>query len=498
MTLKADWEVGQTGHATAHNAVARQLNTEFNVIGYGAMGDGAADDTTAIQAAITAAQAVGGVVVLPPGVYGLSAPLSITAAVALTGYGATLKYLVGTTFAANHKALIYVRPTAASIGWLVIEGLTIDGNRANVTYNSGDEYSPAIEIAANGAYNISNIWLTRLTIQNVQGDGITVRGDPSQATNPTNVHICHNTLVSWLDTRQGIAIIGGVRVDISGNVINNANASSSAIDVEPSNSVNTCQDIAIFGNVLAGNGGAGIAVSNTPEASVTGIFIGPNEISTSLTTPISIGTGVTLTKQFAPGIQVRGAGASATGVTAVAEGTSTLATGDYSRALGRSTFAFGSYSEAGGNNAKSNSRGEWTRGSFVFAANGDAQHSLFTAGLTTANDTPVSLHPDGNVAGEYLAIPNQTAWAFHVLVVGTTDNAAKAAAYELTGLLKHAAGTVSIVGSVTQRVLAESDAAWDATVVADDTNKALAVQVTGKAGDTIQWLASVRVAAVTF
>ena len=41
----------------------------FNVLDYGATGDGVTDDATGIQAAITAAAVAGGAVYLPSGVY---------------------------------------------------------------------------------------------------------------------------------------------------------------------------------------------------------------------------------------------------------------------------------------------------------------------------------------------------------------------------------------------------------------------------------------------
>lgn len=50
-----------------------------NVKQYGAVGDGATDDTIAIQAAISAAQNAGsGAVFFPPGTYAISAPLTVT------------------------------------------------------------------------------------------------------------------------------------------------------------------------------------------------------------------------------------------------------------------------------------------------------------------------------------------------------------------------------------------------------------------------------------
>jgi len=57
----------------------------FNVKAFGAVGGGATDDRTAIQAALNAAQAVGGTVYVPAGIYVVSGPLSITGRVRITG-----------------------------------------------------------------------------------------------------------------------------------------------------------------------------------------------------------------------------------------------------------------------------------------------------------------------------------------------------------------------------------------------------------------------------
>ena len=48
-----------------------------NVLDYGAAGDDVADDTTAIQAAIDAVPSGGGTVFFPPGMYKISAAISI-------------------------------------------------------------------------------------------------------------------------------------------------------------------------------------------------------------------------------------------------------------------------------------------------------------------------------------------------------------------------------------------------------------------------------------
>lgn len=64
----------------SYNAQAKTLITPvYNVVGYGAKGDGVTDDTAAIQAAIDAAIAAKGTVFFPPGSYVVTAKLNLTA-----------------------------------------------------------------------------------------------------------------------------------------------------------------------------------------------------------------------------------------------------------------------------------------------------------------------------------------------------------------------------------------------------------------------------------
>src|SRR5580700_5724478 len=61
---------------------------DFNVVDFGAKGDGAANDAPAIQTALNAAGAAGGgVVSLPVGIFLVGAPLAIPSNVALEGVG---------------------------------------------------------------------------------------------------------------------------------------------------------------------------------------------------------------------------------------------------------------------------------------------------------------------------------------------------------------------------------------------------------------------------
>src|SRR3989475_2861859 len=61
----------------------------FNPRAYGAKGDGAADDTPAINAALAAVPAAGGVLELSPGVYRITAPIRLAKKIILAGAGVT-------------------------------------------------------------------------------------------------------------------------------------------------------------------------------------------------------------------------------------------------------------------------------------------------------------------------------------------------------------------------------------------------------------------------
>lgn len=111
--------------------------TVFNVkdAAYGAVGDGVADDTAAIQAAIAAADGVGGTVHLPTGTYRISSPLTFTAPISFVGEGGAADLNNASAAAWNPATEIkWLGATAAPmlqvngpVG-VRIEGIGLEGN----------------------------------------------------------------------------------------------------------------------------------------------------------------------------------------------------------------------------------------------------------------------------------------------------------------------------------------------------------------------------------
>lgn len=115
------------GRATS--AVEVPIYLEFNVKAFGAVGDGAADDTAAFNAAIAAVQAAGGGgVYVPNGVYIISSPLIIPYNLYLfrlygSSFGTILKAKAGASF-----DLITWNPPTTGYNHHQIDTLTLDGS----------------------------------------------------------------------------------------------------------------------------------------------------------------------------------------------------------------------------------------------------------------------------------------------------------------------------------------------------------------------------------
>lgn len=125
-----------------------------------------------------------------------------------------------------------------------------------------------------------------------------------------------------------------------------------------------------------------------------------------------------------------------------------------------------------------------------FSSPGDAQRVDFVLRKITTDATATTLMLDGNTTK--LTIPSGKALFATVTVAGIINGGSKSAHYIRKVAIKNVGGTTSLIGTVsTVGTDVEDDAGYDVAITADDTNDALQINVTGKASETIRWVAHV-------
>ncbi|QDO97788.1 hypothetical protein FNB15_11140 [Ferrovibrio terrae] len=142
----------------------------LSVADFGAIGDGVADDTAALQAALDRVPANGGTFVdIPPGTYKVTATLNINftqdsaAHVGIMSHGAILKSAI-----TDGSPVLQVVSNAV-VRFFLIEGLQIRGN--------GDEGHGLVLRADNQAVFLYNICLRDVFIEGCGGDGCQLLGN---------------------------------------------------------------------------------------------------------------------------------------------------------------------------------------------------------------------------------------------------------------------------------------------------------------------------------
>lgn len=136
----------------------------FDVVAYGAAGDGSTNDAAAIQEAIDAATAAGGgIVSFPPGIYSIQSALVLKAGVVLEGAfgGITSTSVNGSTIRAGANLTNMIESNlVTAVQQMGIQNLLIDGEKATHTVGTG------INLLGR-AIRILNV-----DVQEVSGDGI--------------------------------------------------------------------------------------------------------------------------------------------------------------------------------------------------------------------------------------------------------------------------------------------------------------------------------------
>lgn len=156
--------------------------------------------------------------------------------------------------------------------------------------------------------------------------------------------------------------------------------------------------------------------------------------------------------------------------------------------------------------AAANRIGALTMANGRFGANDTVQIQTVVVRRQTTDATQSELTLDGATptgatitsANRLLLLPNQTIMV-DAMVFARSTSGTDSACYQRRCLItRDNANNTVLVGSVqTLGTDIESNAAWDVTLAADNTNESVQILVTGAAGTTINWGAEVRLREVT-
>ena len=237
-----------------------------------------------------------------------------------------------------------------------------------------------------------------------------------------------------------------------------------------------------------GNYGVGIGKS-ARSSGAEAVAIGQNA-SAGGSNAVALGNGATASASNAYSFGGTASGTSAYSFGGTASGTSSVnlrgatASGDYSLAVGRQSVAsiYGQKAFASGN----------------FAANGDAQGSMFILRADTTDATATVLTTDNSTAGStnQIVAASDTCITFDGTITAMQNGAQAYASWKIEGLLVNDGGTTTLANSATTVI--QNLSSWGMALSADNTNNALAITVTGEAAHNIRWVANIRTTEVTY
>lgn len=122
--------------------------------------------------------------------------------------------------------------------------------------------------------------------------------------------------------------------------------------------------------------------------------------------------------------------------------------------------------------------------------------------LVTTNATPSEMWVNG-VSGSRLIIPANESWLFNInLIARAEESISEVVGIKFSGIIDRPnAGATNLVGGLAKDILGvsaslQTPTLTDAAVQADITNNALQILVTGQAGKTMQWNATVKLTKV--
>jgi polygalacturonase len=240
-----------------------RFSVTVNVKSKGAKGDGRANDTAAIQAAIDAVEA-GGTVLIPDGTYMVSTLPRETVRLKSDMVLKLSPRAVLKAIPSNEKRVALLRISNASN--VSVVGGTFQGQRDKLQEAAGLGMGIRID---NGSSTIS---ILNVTANDMWGDGFYIE-------DANDVTLCGVTADN--NRRQGLSIIEGDKILVKNSLFQNTNGArpGAGIDLEPDERTQAIRNIRIQSSRFLDNAGPGILI-NGKKGPVSNVEITRNVFRT--------------------------------------------------------------------------------------------------------------------------------------------------------------------------------------------------------------------------
>jgi hypothetical protein len=241
--------------------VEAKLAQTVSVKDFGAVGNGIADDTAAIQTALT--QSAGKTVFFPAGTYNISDLIFVGSNTTIMGYGATLFC----TAASDVGTGLYITDATYLVGVenVSVYGLKIDGNRASRTPPG----TGALFYISSG----KNHTLVDCVAANSTIDGFQVAGDTGWA-GGVNKNTRFYNCEADNSYRNGLSVVGTDNFVDYGGKYHDTNGANPEIgvDIEPNGATSRNYGFSFYGTHVYDNASHGISINGSSGTNTTGLL----------------------------------------------------------------------------------------------------------------------------------------------------------------------------------------------------------------------------------